>query len=236
MFDKSKLTKLLKQRGISSQELASTLNNFGIEISEESIKKYRQGKANMSLDTLSTICEILNVPEQDFFTGVDTKIKIAKNEIKKNPREFETILSKNSFEFIKKIPLLDGYVGAGSFGDNSNIEKLDDIYVDIHSISKQYRDKDIEAIRVAGDSMYPYISEGDIVLYCKFIKNESVNGDGKYIISTNQGEQVKNLSFKLNGDVVISSENQSYPPETVSKESQEYLSVVGKVVGRILRG
>ncbi len=142
---------------------------------------------------------------------------------------------------LKTVSLTNGYIGAGSFGVNDDIEVVDKIYVDINTIEKAYRNKELEAIRVSGDSMKPYINDGDITLYCKFKNGEKAMGDGKYIINTNQGEQIKNIKFMLNGNIRIISENPSYHTkdgydEEIDKESQEYLNIIGKVVGRILKG
>jgi phage repressor protein C with HTH and peptisase S24 domain len=60
--------------------------------------------------------------------------------------------------------------------------------------------------------------------------------DGKYVIETSAGVMVKNLCFKSNGDIVISSCNRIYESETIrASESQEYLEIIGMVVGRVLK-
>ena len=89
--------------------------------------------------------------------------------------------------------------------------------------------------------MQPYVYEGDIVIFYRFKNGEVPKGDGKYIISTSHGEQVKNLKFLLNGTIRIISENPSYHnskgyDEEITPESQIDIRIIGKVVGRILKG
>jgi len=124
---------------------------------------------------------------------------------------------------VKSIPLL-----------HSDVEF---IHVDTHSIDKSYRDKILHAIKVQGDGMIPYINDGDIALFYKFQDGESPTGDGKYIIQTKKGEKVENLKFLLNGNIRIISENSTYHiDEEVSGDDKDLLEIIGKVVGRILKG
>ena len=245
MFDGQKLSNILKAKKITSSQLQKELENAGIELGLESIKAYRKGIVkNPKFDVLGEIADICGVSLVDFFTDSEAqKKKIVKDELSENMDKYQSLLPSNVLpSFVKSVPLINGYAGAGSFGLNdSNLEVIDKIYVDIHTIEKAYRNKELQAIRVAGDSMLPYVNDGDIALFCKFKDGEAPNGDGKYIISTSQGEQIKNLKFMLNGNIRIISENPSYHTkdgydEEIDKDSQEYLKIIGKVVGRILKG
>ena len=190
------------------------------------------------------IADILGISVLDLLPySSNEKMKIVKNALLDELEVYIDYLPSNLIpDTLKTIALINGYVGAGSFGVNDDDnETIDKIYVDIHTIEKAYRNKDLEAIRVSGDSMKPYINDGDITLYYKFKDGEAAGGDGKYIISTNQGEQIKNIKFMLNGNIRIISENSSYHTkdgydEEIDKGSQEYLNIIGKVVGRILKG
>jgi phage repressor protein C with HTH and peptisase S24 domain len=244
LFDYHRLSNRLKVEKITSQELSNILENRGFKLGVEAIKKYRNGSIKTpKYDVLGEIADICGVSLIDFFTdGEEQKKKIVKNELFEHIDKYQSMLPANTLpSFVKTIPLINGYVGAGSFGATDDIEIVDNIYVDIHTIEKAYRNKELEAIRVAGDSMLPYVNDGDIALFNKFKDSEAPNGDGKYIISTSQGEQIKNIKFMLNGNIRIISENSSYHTkdgydEEIDKESQEYLNIIGKVVGRILKG
>lgn len=245
MFDYQKLSKTLKDNKITSKQLSKTLESRGFKLNFETIKSYRRGNIkNPKYDTLAEIANICGVSLIEFFSdGDEQKKKIVKSELSEHIEKYQSLLPLNILpNYVKSISLINGYVGAGSLGTNDDdLEVIDKIYVDIHTIEKAYRNKELQAIRVSGDSMNPYVNDGDIALFCKFKDDEAATGDGKYIISTSQGEQIKNIKFMLNGNIRIISENSSYHTkdgydEEIDKESQEYLNIIGKVVGRILKG
>ncbi len=191
---------------------------------------------------VSELADILGVSMVDLLPVTHKeKKKLVIKELQENEEEYRSVLPGILPDSIRLVPLVGGLVGAGSTGFTETTEPLDQIYVDIHTIEKRYREKTIQAIRVAGDSMKPYVDENDLVLFHPLKHGEYPTGDGKYIISTAHGEQVKNVKFMLNGNIRIISENSSYHTkdgydEEIDKESQEYLTIVGKVVGRILKG
>jgi len=87
--------------------------------------------------------------------------------------------------------------------------------------------------------MYPYLSANDIVLY-KLVEKNEIHNDGKFIIDTVVGLQVKNIKFMSNGDVSIISENSSYHcldgyDEEIVKTDFENLKIIGSVVGRVMK-
>jgi phage repressor protein C with HTH and peptisase S24 domain len=236
LFDYRKLSKVLKTKKMTSQQLSDELENRGFTLNFETIKSYRKGAIkNPKYEVLDEIADICGVSMIEFFSNADEqKKKIIKEELK-------SLNTAALPSFVKSIPVINSYVGAGSFGVSDDIEIIDKIYVDIHNIEKSYRNKDLQAVRVTGDSMIPYVNDGDIALFCKFQDGDKAAGDGKYIIGTTQGEQIKNIKFMLNGNIRIISENSSYHTkdgydEEIQKESQEYLKIIGKVVGRILKG
>ena len=128
----------------------------------------------------------------------------------------------NDKDNIKTIPLL------GS--------DIDCIHMDMQSIDKTYRDKDLYAIKVQGDGMIPYVNDGDIALFYKFKDSESAVGDGRYIIQTKNGKKVETLKFLLNGNIRIISENPTYHIDEEVDGDDGSLEIIGKVVGRILKG
>lgn len=139
-------------------------------------------------------------------------------------------------EFVKKVELKNGYVGAGSSGLLEHQKGVTELYVDINTISTKFRDKNINGITVIGDSMIPYVNDNDIVLYTDMPHNYPPI-TGKYIVDINGNLQLKNISFRINGDIIISSENKGYPDEKIAKDSQEMdnFQIVGIVVGRLLK-
>ena len=85
---------------------------------------------------------------------------------------------------------------------------------------------------MGGDSQNIYVDN-----FC--LKKENLN-DGKFVINTPVGLQVKNIKFMLNGDVRIISENPSYHPlggydEEIKKADFNSLKILGCVVGLVMK-
>jgi transcriptional regulator with XRE-family HTH domain len=223
------LKKYRKKRGLRQDELAESINNIlgaKYNIKASNVSSWEMG-TNPKIEIIVTIAEILEIPEQFLFDdSSDTINKI----ISKEMPSF-----KNMVEHTKKISLLDGYVGAGSSGFIERIDIVYFLYIDKYMIKKAYQKEDIKGLTVVGDSMYPYINCCDIVLFAPINDYNNLT-DGKYIISTIAGTQLKNLSFRSNGDILISSCNKSYPDELIRcSDTQENIDINGIVVGRILK-
>lgn len=262
----NKCSKIQKEVKMASKDLSNLSNQFAaklrffmdknkitgkeigekIGVSKSSVISWANGTRKFPKDILKIyeIADVLGVSVLDLLPySLEEKQKIVKNALTDELEKYQKYLPSNTLPSnVRTITLTNGYVGAGSFGVNDEeLETIDKIYVDIHTIEKAYRNKELQAIRVSGDSMKPYVDDGDIAMFCAFENGETPTGDGKYIISTSLGEQIKNIKFMLNGNIRIISENSSYHTkdgydEEIEKESQEYLNIVGKVVGRILKG
>jgi transcriptional regulator with XRE-family HTH domain len=227
MFSEN-LKKYRKQSGYTQEQLATAVNNLlDSEYTKSNIQSWERG-VNPKIEVISAIAEILNIPEQFLFDdSSDAVDKIVSREVPN---------LKNIVDHVKEIPLLKGYVGAGSSGviDEVEIEKY--LYIDTCLVKKAYQNKEIKALTIVGDSMIPYVDNNDIVLYHPIKKGQYNLIDGKYIIETINGIMLKNLKFCCNGDIVISSCNKAYRDEIIrATESQEYLDIIGIAVGRLLK-
>jgi len=216
------LKKYRKKANITQDELGIRVSQIvGYKITGNNIRSYESG-TNPKLEVVESLALVLGIPVQFLFDDSEYALSQFSN--------------NGIIENIKKVPLLDGYVGAGSSGVLDNLDITDYLYIDINSIKRAYKDKDIHALTVLGDSMTPFVDNLDIVLFTKIKQGQYSLTDGKYIIQTINGIMVKNLSFKTNGDIVISSCNSIYPPEVINQdETQESLDIIGIVVGRYLK-
>lgn len=227
MLNIHKLNELIKEKKYTNLAISKILKDHGIKKSETAIQKYRHGINDPDTMTLSILADILDVSEQDFFVGAKKRReRIAFEEIKKHPLKYKHIFDKENVKNeLKQIELI------GS--DSKNI------YIDNFCLKKENLSDEIFAFVVGGDSMYPYLSDKDIVLYKAIGKDEILN-DGKFVIDTPVGLQVKNIKFMLNGDVRIISENSSYHAnsgydEEIEKCDFESVGIIGVVIGRIMQ-
>ena len=81
----------------------------------------------------------------------------------------------------------------------------------------------IAALTVEGDSMYPALSRGDIVV----CDSCGWSGEGIYVLRMNGDGYVKRLA-KRPGKIVVISDNAKYPPHEESTEN-ESIEIVGRV-------
>ena len=218
-----KINELIRKKGITKREfinrflaLSPVLQKTGEVPKERAVYGWLSGRTSMEIDMLPYIADAL---------GVDENTLLGKNE-----KNYKSTKCKN--DNTKEIDVVYGYVGCGNRCE-ARKSKKECLLFDKRLLDKKFQNRDIKAIVASGDSMSPYVNDGDIVLFEEIF--DDVKSDGKYIIETSNGIMLKNLKFNLDGSITISSENPAYPPETVDNLSQEYFSVVGKVVGRVLK-
>lgn len=223
------LKKYRALKGLTQEQLATKINQLLVDrdYKKSNVQSWERN-VSPKLEVITAMADILNIPEQFLFD--DSRETINKI-ISKEAPSFKMIV-----EHTLKIPLLDGYVGAGSAGMIDKFDVKEYVYIDNLSIKPKYANKTIIALTVKGDSMKPYVDDDDMVLFNPIENGQYNLNDGKYIIQTINGIMVKNLSFRSNGDIVVSSCNKGYSDEIIKyNETQEYLDILGIVVGRILK-
>ena len=82
-------------------------------------------------------------------------------------------------------------------------------------------------VDVAGDSMEPTLSDGDIIMVDTSVKR--IRKDALYVIVRDDEVFVKRGQRRLNGSVLITSDNERYPPEEFSEADADRLRVAGRV-------
>lgn len=83
-------------------------------------------------------------------------------------------------------------------------------------------------INVTGDSMEPTLSEGDLILID--MSYQGVKDNAVYVLSLNGALLVKRIQHKLDGSVIVKSDNAIYEPERIGSEAVDSLNVIGRVV------
>lgn len=103
-------------------------------------------------------------------------------------------------EIIKKFPLLKALLSPDLYG--------------------------MKGCQARGDSMTPTIYHNDIVFYLP----GDISGDGIYTIKKGCELICKRVNFRMDGSVIIKSDNDRYPPEDFKKYDDLFV-IVGKVHG-----
>jgi SOS-response transcriptional repressor LexA len=123
--------------------------------------------------------------------------------------------------------------GAEGFTEDYEIIKLDRklmkaIFKDMSD--EELKTKEIEAIRVDGESMEPTLRNGSIIFIDKTKKD--ISKDGIFVVSTPGGLFIKRLNRKVDGSIELISDNKLYSTEVLAPSE---VSIVGKVIGEIER-
>ena len=119
------------------------------------------------------------------------------------------------------VPLLDQRLSAGG---GSHLPENDESTALIHvpAYLSRYKDR-IAALTVDGDSMYPTLRRGDIVVCDSY----GYSGEGIYGLRMGGAGYVKRLA-KRPGKIVIISDNPKYPNQEESENSED-IQIIGRV-------
>ena len=88
--------------------------------------------------------------------------------------------------------------------------------------------KDLALLTVKGDSMSPSLNDGDMILVD--LRASRIEDSAVYVLEFDDALLVKRIQRKLDGSVVIKSDNHLYEPEVLPKERADALRIVGRVV------
>lgn len=87
------------------------------------------------------------------------------------------------------------------------------------------------AVEAPDDSMMPTFSAGDILL--ADTSEPKTRGGGIYVLTIGSTLLVRRLQMKIDGSVIVSSDNATrYPPEEIGKDDAASLNVLGRVIWR----
>lgn len=153
-------------------------------------------------DTMK-IFSVLHVNAEDFYGASSLKFEKNRN--------------------LKVIPVYNQVFSAGKGQYVPDSEEISD-YISVPKELSYLGEENLAACHVRGDSMYPTLHDGDLII----CDNQGYDGsEGIYIIQLNGQGFVKRLQKTPNG-VKIISDNLYYQPIEVNGESENF-KVIGKV-------
>lgn len=234
--------------GISQQELAERV---GWPDGKTRIGNYERGDRAVHPDDLKKLADALEVDFEWLMTGKrpmteDIRHFIvnglgqehitddAVRDITEMTYYSDAVETRRQLEnmLLTPVSLYDITAEMGDGAEALNEEPGDTLVFQTGWIKQQGLDpSELAIIHVAGNSMHPTLSQGDIVMIDKSKRDDK--RDGIYAIQHDNRVRVKRLIYRLNGNVEIISDNNSYPPEVVDNtDSQISINVIGKVVWR----
>ncbi len=137
------------------------------------------------------------------------------------------IESTNRFYMIRYFSDISASAGGGGDVDSEEYQSLELSENFIEILGGQSEMKNIEAIKVSGDSMEPTFSYDDIVFINR--KKTDLSRGGVFVIRTEHGLFIKRVSKRIDGKIDIISDNKEYSKMTVHPSEVEF---IGRVVGK----
>lgn len=99
--------------------------------------------------------------------------------------------------------------------------------------SHDVKAKNCRRFKVHGDSMIPILYDGDSIL-CDCKPGQTIINGKIYVFCFGESVRVKRLYAKLNGSVVVHSENPAENPqdETIEQDDMDRFTLIGRVLDR----
>jgi phage repressor protein C with HTH and peptisase S24 domain len=90
--------------------------------------------------------------------------------------------------------------------------------------------KNLRVLEVRGDSMEPYLLDGDVVLID--LGQKDVEDGDVYALAYGDELRIKRLSRRFDGGLIIRSDNPRFPEETVAANDLQHVRVLGRHIWR----
>lgn len=135
-----------------------------------------------------------------------------------------------------RLHLMEGAASGGmGLANNDYPEVVQDLEIAEWQIRKQVgflpAPGRIQIITVRGDSMYPDVKNGDVVMVDTLVRH--YDGDGLYLLNIHGHTFIKRLQLLTDGMHVIST-NPKYASQVIPPEEMEDLYVGGRIVGLVM--
>jgi len=210
-----KIKKRRLELNLTQKELADAVG-----ITEATLSRYENNLRIPNADILKKIATILKT-DMDYFVDIPQSQptsqawhidEVVKKFLENNP-------DVRPVGKLVPVPII-GTVRAGSDGSLACEEYLGSELVELDTV----KDGDYFFLRVKGDSMYPEIFEGDLVLVRK---QPDVESGELAVVIVNGDEGVVKKVIKKENAIVLQSLNPKYEPIVIT-EGQDFM-IVGKV-------
>ena len=192
--------------GFSQQEFADKL-----EEKRHKIADIESAKQKVPIELAEKLEDIFHINPWWLLTGKGEMLL----------KENNLVATNNNYN----IDLLNVRAGAGEGIYNYVIETIDTISLDKSFFRTPINTSKVKGIQVDGDSMEPTLKDGDYVLI-----DENINFGTNGIYAIQYGGQIliKRLQFKIDGTILILSDNDKYEKETFNpNENQLPFQVLG---------
>lgn len=201
------IKKYREKMGISQAELSRRIG-----VSRQTFNNYELGKREADYETLLKIAEELHTSVQALLTDENLE---PQNGI---------VLEKDNIYMIPIFKTVSA--GFGAYADDQICG-----YEPLYFETKREAEETL-AITVKGDSMYPKIEEGDLVVVHK--QDYFENGDIVVAVVCGENDGFVKRAFQTEEKLTLESINPSYPPMVFSGSKLDDIKIMG-VVKKIIK-
>jgi len=217
-----RINKIRCEKGMTQDELAQAVGYK----SRSTIAKIESGERDVPQSMIIALAKVLDT-SPSFLMGWNdnsTEVSIEPSLTAKNEYKGFNILDK---ENIYMIPIFGSVsAGFGSYADNQ-ILGYEPVYIE-----KPHEAEETIAITVKGDSMYPKIEEGDLVIVRK--QDYFENGDIVVAVICGENDGFVKRAFQSKNKLTLESINTQYPPFVFSGSELDEVKILG-VVKKIIK-
>jgi phage repressor protein C with HTH and peptisase S24 domain len=223
-----KCVKAMSEIGKRIRELREVLGltqkQFGERIGKSwrTVQDWEAGKSSIPDHTLRFISSTFGVSYEWLKTGQgemwEKKEKALLEELEAKTRE---VLEK-----LVRIPVV-GRAGAGFPESPADMEAVGWVLVSKETFQKGGK----FSVQVHGDSMEPTLHDGDFVVFKAYVGDGADIPNGKVVVVRNHsGELIVKRLTRINGLIVLTSDNPKYPPVPPEQIKTEDLRIVGVAI------
>lgn len=219
-----RLKEMRATKGLTQLQLCEIL-----EIPQSNLVRYENDRGNLTYEKLQKIYQ-LGINLEWLIMGEGEMLRNGEN-----TRDLTVKKDKNLIpidENLIKIPLLNIKASAGVGFVNYQEDVKDYIGIPARFLGG-YLPKNVALLFADGDSMEPIMHSGDLLLVSP--KDKELISERIYIIRAFDELRVKKLIRKINGNIIIKSENERYGSEEVSPQewTDNNIEIVGRVINVI---
>ena len=199
-----------------------------LEVAASTVRNWRSGKSEPGLSNLVALSAVLDVRLEWLATG-EQPMRAGET-----PAGGGGALERRSADELGDdyimLPRYDVRAAAGAGAVIHSEQIVDYLSFKADWISQRLRRNPqyLLLIEAMGDSMEPLIADGDLLLLDTQI--DHVRDNAIYAINVAGSLLVKRVIRRLDGGLVIASDNDRYPAETISAHDTRSIHIVGQVV------
>lgn len=214
MAEKSNIFQIRLKQAMAEKKMKSTDLANATGLSKARISQYTNGVYIPKSQAACLIANVLGVTEA-WLLGMEDKIQRPKHS------DISNISEIIDSDRIYKIPVFESVsAGFGAYAANEIVDYIPTV------INNPYDVDDTIAIRVTGDSMYPKIEDGDIIIVRR---QTSVDSGSIGVVLLDEGEGLVKIIEYGSTWIELRSINENYPVQRFKGPEVQRLRVVGKV-------